>query len=175
MPLSTTTVSGVYIIAKDKIRLLFSTEVSESYELLKTATYSLNNVTNGIDNTIIEVLPLPDKATDYIDIKISNLKWGDDYTISIPSGLLSDIDGLLLGAQEISFVGHRTKVDTILTNLPNMYNVNQGNIRSILEAVAIADNDIGGSTTEESTEAGESLGGSGTYGTSTYGSDTYGG
>ncbi len=170
---SATTISGVYIIAKDKIRLLFSTEVSESYELLKTTTYIISNTSDGTNNSVIEVSPLPDKATDYIDLKISNIRWGDSYTVSISADLIADISGLFLVDQEISFIGHRTKVDTILTNLANMYDVKNGNIRSILEAVAIADNDIGGSTEEESTEAGESIG-SGTYGTSTYGSGTYG-
>jgi hypothetical protein len=145
---SITSISGIYIIAKDKIRILFSTEV--------------------------EVMPLPDKATDYIDLRISNLKWGDSYTFSIAANLIADINGLYLNTQESSFIGHKTKVDNILTNLANMYDVKKGNIRSILEAIAVADNDIGGSTTEESIEAGEVIG-SNTYGTSTYGSGTFGG
>jgi hypothetical protein len=174
MAFSSTSIFGIYIIAKDKIRILFSTEVSESYDLLKTTTYTLTNTSNGTSNIILEVMPLPDKATDYIDLRISNLKWGDSYTFSIAANLIADINGLYLNTQESSFIGHKTKVDNILTNLANMYDVKKGNIRSILEAIAVADNDIGGSTTEESIEAGEVIG-SNTYGTSTYGSGTFGG
>jgi hypothetical protein len=148
---SITSISGIYIIAKDKIRILFSTEVSKSHDLLKTTTYTLTNTSNNTFNDILEVMPLPDKATDYIDLRISNLKWGDNYTFNILANLIADINGLYLNTQELSFIGHKTKVDNILTNLSNMYNVKKGNIRTILEAIGLSDNDIGGSTTEEST------------------------
>jgi hypothetical protein len=171
---SSTLISGLYVIAKDKIRILFSTEVSESHELLKESTYSLYNSNRGTNNVIKEVMPLPDKATDYIDLRISNITWGESYTFSIGDDLVADIDGLLIPSQEVSFIAHRTKVDNILKHMPDLYDVKKGNIRTILEAIGLSDNDIGGSTTEESTEAGESIG-SGTYGTSTYGTDTYGG
>jgi hypothetical protein len=148
---STTTISSIYLVAKDKIRILFSAEVSESHELLKTTTYFLYNNSNNTNNLILEVMPLPDKATDYVDLRISNIKWGDSYTFSIGNNLIADIGGLLLPTQEISFIGHKTKVDSILANLSNMYDVRKGNIRSILEAISISDNDIGGDITEEST------------------------
>jgi hypothetical protein len=171
---SITSISGIYIIAKDKIRILFSTEVSKSHELLKESTYSLYNNSRGTNNVIKEVMPLPDKATDYVDLRISNITWGESYTFSIGDDLIADIDGLLIPSQEVSFIAHRTKVDNILKHMPDLYDAKKGNIRTILEAIGLSDNDIGGSTTEESTEAGESIG-SGTYGTSTYGTDTYGG
>jgi len=89
-----------------------------------------------------EVLPVLDKTTALIYLRISAPTRGQLYQITV-SGLF-DLDGSSHPAVSSTWTHVRTKTDAVLNSLPRMYSAGSSNLRSILEAISLIDEEIGG-------------------------------
>jgi hypothetical protein len=139
------------IIAKDTLRVMFSIDVAVNDDLINLNNWTLTPVTGGaIDPEIKQVMFDPTfDSVQFVDLEITRTTLGATYQVTV-DGLknvtgnpLADIeDNTVLSAE---FVSHLTKVDSILTSVPGMYGTGlNSNLRHVLAAVGIQDEEIGG-------------------------------
>ncbi len=144
-PTSTVSISNIFLIAKDVIRVIFSSPISATYNFWSTFSYSLYNNTLSKYLEIKKVLPVDAKATTILDLNVENVTAGENYTLTIANDSVYDIDGVVLDDVNSTFIPQRTKTDSVISSLPNMYDKRPGSsVRSILEAITIEDEKIGG-------------------------------
>lgn len=142
---SPVTIDKIFLIAKDVIRIIFSSAISATYKFWNTNSYSLYNNTLSKNLVIKQVLPVDVKATTILDLNVENITAGENYTLTVNNDLIYDINGLVLFDVNTIFIPQRTKTDSVMSSLPNHYNKKPGsNVRSILEAITIEDEKIGG-------------------------------
>jgi hypothetical protein len=142
---STASMKNVFVISKDIIRLEFSSNISASRDFWKTSSYSIVDNSGSTFVEIKEVRPVHQKATLHVYLKVIGLKWGNTYTVTIAADKIFDINAAPLGTGSISFNMERTKTDSIISTFANLYAVETGaNLRSIIEAISIEDEKIGG-------------------------------
>jgi hypothetical protein len=146
MPIvSNSTIADVFVISKDIIRLEFSSALSASKDFWKTSSYSISDVGGSTVVEVKEVRPIYSKSTTHVYLKVRGLIWGNTYLVTITDSKIYDIDGKPLLTDSISFNLERTKTDSVISSLSNMYNINTGtNLRSLIEAITIEDEKIGG-------------------------------
>ena len=153
---SSVAISSVNVVAKDVIKVDFNTSVAVESHLMNAASYQ---VAGGA--LVAHVLPLEDRTTTSVFLVLApKATFGSSYTLTIPSvGVITEyIPGDILPDSTIytpygvpiqtmtaSWTHHRTKTDAVLASLPGMYNKSIGsNLRSILQAIMISDEEIGG-------------------------------
>jgi hypothetical protein len=142
---STASIDNVFVVAKDVIRVEFTAALSASKHFWKTSSYSITDVSGQTLVEVKEVRPVYEKATTYIYLKVNGFKWGNTYSIAVADELLCDISGNLLPADSKEFGVERTKADSMMATFSNIYDIKPGtNIRSIIEAISIVDEKIGG-------------------------------
>jgi hypothetical protein len=143
---STSTISNVFVVSKDVIKIEFSSSLSASKDFWKTSSYSISDVNGSTAVEVKEVRPVYSKTTTHIYLKTNGLKWGNTYSVVIAADKIYDINGNALPTDSSTFFMERTKTDSIISSLSNMYDVKVGtNLRSLIEAITIEDEKIGGS------------------------------
>ena len=152
---TTTSVSDVIPISKDLIKVEFSGAIAVSDQVLDPTSYQLSP-----EIAAVEVLPIEDPTTTEVYLRISPKATFDTiYSLTIPSaGTVTplppgDIPATAfytpaeapLQTMTGSWLHHKTKVDSLRSNMSQMYNTSVGsNMFHILAALGISDEEIGG-------------------------------
>lgn len=158
-PLPTTSaifVSSIDVVARDVIKVNFNTAVAVEANLMNAASYQ---ITGGV--AVASVLPLEERTTTSVFLVLSpKATFGGSYSLTIPSigtvveylpgndtaGLIYTPAGVPIQTMSATWSHHQTKTDIVLSSLPGVYDGSiDSRIRSILQAVTISDEKIGGS------------------------------
>lgn len=136
----------VFLVAKNIVMLIFTRSLVKNDAFDSVLSYRVENLSGGIAGTVIKVLPTyTETNSNIIFLQIEGLSQGSDYKLIVADKALSDTDGNLILELEVKWTMHKTKVDAAISGLSKMYNTTIGsNVRSILEAVMISDEKIGG-------------------------------
>jgi hypothetical protein len=154
-PTQTTSITESKIIAEDVVKVTFETPVAAEDNLVDLDNWSITAVTpDSIESEIKNVLFDPTFDTVlFVYLEVSRMSLGAVYQVNV-SNIRSE-DGILLANSEGSstlsskFQSHLTKIDSILKSMSSMYGSELGsNIREVLSAIAIIDEEIGGETSE---------------------------
>ncbi len=85
-------------------------------------------------------------VTNFVDLQIAALVEGSTYEISTKVEVISGENGLMLPATKMPWVHTISKVAMTLGNLAHMYDLTpESHIRSVVQAIMISDEEIGGS------------------------------
>jgi hypothetical protein len=151
----------IFVVAKDVIKVIFSSSIAITPALLNASSYSISSLSGGSDVTVQEILPMLGKTTSSVFLRISKPSLEQQYRLTIAESVLHDPDGVDLVETNVLWTHVRTKVDSAVDGIPLMYGTkSRTNVRNILEAICISDEEIGGSqSTTTRTEAEEPLAG----------------
>jgi hypothetical protein len=156
----TTNDIDVFVVAEDVLKLNFDSAVAVTESLFDPNSYAITLLDGSTVTSVVEVLPIEDKTTTSVFLRLSpKAGFGDTYRITLPSaGAVSEIlpediptqtlfdpGGVPLATMSTTWTHHRTKIDSVLSNIANMYDKKVGGIlRTILQAITISDEEIGG-------------------------------
>lgn len=135
---------GAELIAPDTVRINFESAIVVNDEYNNSSNYEVSIVAgNGQDVAVRSVLPIFADTTNEVILVIDKVSEGTIYQITISS--LSSVTGQsAVGVAQ--FVGRRTKVQSLINKLPTHFNTLPTScIRSVLTAIGLADEQIGGS------------------------------
>lgn len=149
----TVRVENVFVVAQDVIRVDFTNPIAITNSVLDPDSYILSP---GLE--VDEVLTVESRTAQSLFIKVTpKAQFDTEYQLLIPSAGTSDLvveipdgtfytpTGVPLQTMTASWAHHRTKVDSVLASLANMYDIKLGsNLRMILQAIMISDEEIGG-------------------------------
>jgi hypothetical protein len=142
---SRTTISHVFVVAQDVIKLIFTSDVAVTESLVSIASYSISAVGSGVDVDIKEILPVLGPTTTSILIRISRPTRDEMYSLTIAESTVFDRSGAELESESVLWVHSRTKTDSVIASMANMYDMlSRSNLRGIAEAITIIDEEIGG-------------------------------
>lgn len=141
---STASIGSVFVLARDLIKINISgTELSLTSSYFDTDNYSIVSLVTSNSVAVKQVLPVSGYSADSILLSVKGMTIGEQHQVSV-SGL-RDIVGKSILATSFTFTPKRTKLDTVVDSLSKMYAVrNRGNLRGLIEAVTISDEEIGG-------------------------------
>lgn len=137
-------------IAKDLIRIYFSTALVVDEAFTDVDNYVLLHESDSSPLLVKEVLPPKDGSvvTDYALLHTVRLVEGVTYTASVVN--LTSRAGGAPSSSTVTWEYKRTKADSILNSLPDAYNKHpHSNIRGFLTAMSLSDNRIGGNPVED--------------------------
>jgi hypothetical protein len=142
--LSVVSIDNVFVVSRDVIKINLSGSLSVAYGYFDTNSYAVTPL-SILDSVLVqEVLPVQGVSSDAVFLKVRGLILGERYSVTL-SGDLFDITGLPFTEDAVTFTVRRTKMDTAVDSMARMYNVRRrGNIRGVLEALMISDEEIGG-------------------------------
>jgi len=145
-PPSIAKISDIFVIAHDVVLVLFSSVIAKDDAYRAVASYQVTNLSNSDEAVILDVLPTyDDSASDLLFLRMANLVNNNQYEITIIDRILSDVSGYKVPEISIKWTMHRTKVDSALAAIPDLYQKRIGsNIRALIEAIMISDEKIGG-------------------------------
>jgi hypothetical protein len=135
----------IFVVAKDVLRINLATNIISTPAFYDTNNYIITALDGGRDSEVLEVLPAQGKIIDKFFLKVAPPELGKQYMLTIRDYYLFDQTGLPLVGIYGNWTAHRTKVDSVNSSLARMYNTKiGGNLRSIVEAIMISDEEIGG-------------------------------
>lgn len=154
---STVSIDRIAPVARDIIKVKFTGSVAITSSLLDKDNYLFLPATL----TVKEVISISSGTTDEIFLILNpRATAGNSYQLTIPSadGAIEYVQGSTfpstviftpsgepLALMSATWLHYWTKTDTVLQSLAGMYSKKVGsNIRSILEAITISDEEIGG-------------------------------
>lgn len=136
------------VISSLFIRLTFSVAVSVTEALSTASSYLITPVTPGALPVTVKYVTGIDSDTslvDFVDLRITRPTIGAEYQITITNALFNG-NGDQFSNQPGFFIAKLTKVDSVLGNIPQLYDRSVGSsISGLFEAIAISDEEIGGS------------------------------
>jgi hypothetical protein len=141
MALSTADIDDVFVISKDVIKVNFTSDLAVNGGFFDTSIYQITPSNAVIVEEVFEPEGL---FTDFILLRILGLRKYQEYSLDLATGSLKDVDGLDINDLTTTWIHNRTKVDSALNSLPLMYGKQKSNIRTIIEAITISDEEIGG-------------------------------
>jgi hypothetical protein len=139
--ISTADIDDVFVVSKDVIKINFTQDIAVDGNFLNTSVYQ---ITPSGSVVVEEVFEPEDLFTDFVLLRVLGLEVNQDYSLDLAAGSLKDVDGLDIDDLTATWTHKKTKVDSALDSLPLMYGKKKSNIRTILEAIAISDEEIGG-------------------------------
>jgi hypothetical protein len=143
-------------IAHDVLRVQFSEPVATDEDLTNLNNWSIAVSSAGSSDIAIKEVrgfDPDDPVVSFVDLHVSKGSIYGDYTLSV-TGLKNASEETLglattPGILSKEFVSRLTKTDSYIKFLSNFYNLQvSSNVRSIITAMAIEDEDIGGETIE---------------------------
>jgi hypothetical protein len=141
-------VSEVNIFAIDLLEVVFSVEVKATALLLDPASYSVVPFSTGDAVSVLEVRPVSG-STDRIYLVVTPFTAGAIYDVAVLETVYARDGRTLVGSLTARIEGRRTKIDTICSTRPPLYNLGAGGVvRNILNAIGREDDRIGGSQDE---------------------------
>jgi hypothetical protein len=138
------------------IKLSFTSLIATTRSLKDPSSYVASG---GV--SVVGVLPIEGSTTTEVFLLLApKATFGSSYGITLPSvGVITEYlpddvlptetiftpDGVPITQMSASWVHHRTKTDAVLASLAGLYNRSTAsNIRSILQAITLSDEEIGG-------------------------------
>ncbi len=148
----------IEVLARDLIRIITDAEVVVNSEYLNKANYSVFRTDDPASVlNVRRVLALQDdsKVTTEISLRIDRHTPGVLYDVLVASGSVKGRDGIAIDTGSIGrFISRETKADTIIASVPRHFDFTPGsNVRGVLQAIANADDVIGGSQSDTLTES----------------------
>jgi hypothetical protein len=138
-------INPIFLVAKDVIRLTFPVYVSTTDAFYSPSSYVFESVTGGLPITVKSVLFRYGLSTPIVYLEISQFSLEEVYRLVINDSVLQDSSGEYLGATRKLWKAHRTKVDFTIGSLAQMFSTELGaNLRGVLQAMMISDEEIGG-------------------------------
>lgn len=175
----TNSIERIVPIAKDVIKVEFQDPVAITDSLMRPESYVISLLEGRYATMVDQVLPIvkgQNAATTEVYLKLHpRVKFQSDYLLRIPSvpldfpeptlfeedittTMLRSPDGTILGEMSSDWTHHRTKVDSVVDNVAPSYNTALGsNLRSILQAITVSDEEIGGGPALEPLELGSNV------------------
>jgi hypothetical protein len=152
----TYTISTVTVVSRDLIKLNFNSDVAVSSSLLDPDSYV---VSGGV--AVAAILPIEDDITTSVLLRLTpKAALGVSYEITIPSvGYITEYlpddvlpsetiytpDQVPIATMMSEWTHHRTKTDSMISNLSQMYSTAVGsNLFQVLAGLGISDEEIGG-------------------------------
>jgi len=136
-------VVDIFIVAKDVIMVMFSEGVVANNEYKDVNNYEITSVSGGTVPVVSQVLPAYERVPQIVLLKVDYLELGNEYSLLIKQ--IYNSDGKVSSNVTATWIQHKTKVDIAISTLSDMWNTsNRSIIRSIIEAVMISDEKIGG-------------------------------
>ncbi len=138
-------ISQVFVVAKDIIKLTFSSPLAVTAELQEPGTFVITP-SGASPIEVLSVLPLEDKTTTVLFLQLApKAELGADYRIAIAEGGVFSPAGDAFLAVNKTWTHHRTKTDAVVASLAGMYNPGmESTLRIILQAITMSDEEIGG-------------------------------
>jgi len=131
------------MISADMVRVTVEAAVVVDDAYNEPTNYTVTPAGGGTLN-VRQVLPVNTKITTEIILVIDRAIKGQTYTVSVSSNVRGTQGQTVEGSAE--FVSRRTKIETLLRGMPAHYDTMPGsNIRSVLTAIGLSDDLIGGS------------------------------
>lgn len=148
--LSSVSVNNVFVVGKDIIKANFTSEVATTPGLFSVDSYSVDPISDGVEVEVRDVLLTEEPTVSSVFIVVSKPTMDQLYKLTIRLGAIYDPNGTPLAELTATWKHVRTKVDSVLDSFPLMYGTadgtrNRSQIRTILEAISISDEEIGGS------------------------------
>jgi len=145
MTWSSVGVETIVVVAKNVILVNFSGNIVSNSDLFNPDNYSVSSLLGGNNGIVKYVYPTYSRKTTSIFLQVEQLVKGGQYRFTTRGGELRDENGFYILWGSVNWTMHRTKVDMVISTLANMYGTNVGsNIRSIIEAIMISDEKLGG-------------------------------
>jgi hypothetical protein len=147
-PTVTVGIDRVFVVSTDVIKVIFNSTVAVTSSLIDISNYSITSLTGGATVDVEGVLPFSDttKTTTSVFLRISRPSFDQSYQLTTVASALFTPDGNDVFSMTANWVHVPTKVDSVVNSLAEMYNArSRSNIRSIVEAISISDEEIGGS------------------------------
>lgn len=142
---STVKVSQILVVAEDSIRLVFTGNVVKSDTYLNPSSYELVDLDGTEQPTVDSVYPVDDQTPGHVTLGTKGLRAGKRYSIEIGRHTVYDGNGYPLTDILEKFLMRRTKTDSALQGAARRFNKKiGGDLRGVLEAVMISDEEIGG-------------------------------
>lgn len=140
-------ITDVRLLARDVLRVVFSTSIAVDSTLMDEQSWTVTPVTAGASQVSVAQVMIDSSfsSVSFVDLKVTRSTVGDTYQVSASGLSKTDGSATIPGDLTAKFVSHLTKVDSILRSMPTMYGSGVGSIvRQILTAIAIQDEEIGG-------------------------------
>jgi hypothetical protein len=139
------TLSEVNVWAADLLELVFSAPAKNNDVLRLAASYSVLAVDSGIPVRVRAVRPGTAITISRVFLVITPATLGACYDVSVIGDLRSAYDNGLTSPVTQRIRIHRTKVDSMLSTRPNMYDLRvEAVYRNLLNAIGYQDHLIGG-------------------------------
>lgn len=130
--------------AQDLIEVRFSENLKNDVLIQAHEAYMITPEDGGQDTEVTGVQCEDTPAIDRVWLIVTPFQIGKTYVISFQN--LFAVSGLVVTPQITKFVGRRTKIDSLVSSRPGMYDVTPGAMmRKLLNAVGRSDDLIGGS------------------------------
>jgi len=151
VPTSSAIRGRLFVIANNAIKLIFTGNVVTSGGYNLPTGYNIIDL-DGIENPIVKsVYPTEEKIIDHVILEVQGLREKGHYTLILDNDKIYDSDGDPLNEGDplnnivVNWYMRKTKVDSALLGAARRFDKKIGsNIRGILEAVMISDEEIGG-------------------------------
>lgn len=133
-------------VSSDHVRLDLGTTMAVTASFSNTTNYTVTDITDGGRIVeVVKILSTPGRTTSFVPIQIKRMEPGHTYKVVVADGTLFTVEGNSISVSEVEWTYRRTKTDSVLRSTPTMYNTDaQGTVRTILEAITISDEEIGG-------------------------------
>jgi len=135
----------LFVVADNAIKLIFTGNVVTSGGYNLPTGYNIVDL-DGIENPIVRsVYPTEQKVINYVILEVRGLREKGRYTLTLGNDKIYDSDGRPLNGIIVKWRMRKTKVDSSLWGAARRFDKKIGsNIRGILEAIMISDEEIGG-------------------------------
>lgn len=138
------------LISADAVRINFEQAIVVDEAYNDPTNYSITKVSgDGQDVSIRTVLPIGLDTTTEVILVVDKISKDSVYQITVGAAVTSAVGQNVVGAAE--FTGRRTKVENILRGLPRHFDQRPESVlRTVLTAIGLSDETIGGSLLEDS-------------------------
>lgn len=139
----------VEVLAADLIQLNFSANIKNNAILQSVASYNITALNNtSVSVSVKEVRAGEDVGTDSVILVITPPTLNAIYT-AVVVGEVRSLDNVVLSTASQRFKTRRTKIDSLCSTRPYMYDLRPNSIlRNLLNAIGREDDRIGGSQNE---------------------------
>lgn len=139
-------VQQLIAVANDAIKLIFTGDVvTQAGGYAQASGYTIVDL-DGVENPVVKsVYPINEKVANYVILEVVGMREKGRYRLTMDYYKIYDEDGNPLKNIVAKWQMRRTKVDSALLGAAQRFDKRIGsNIRGILEAVMLSDEEIGG-------------------------------
>jgi len=142
MPVVSINITDIIVISKDSIRLEFSGSLAVDSNLLNAENYQITPAT-GI--YVDSVLRPSGSYTTNVQLLVRGLQEDQEYVLTLADEELRAINGDYVDETFLEWTHRKTKTDLMISSISPAYDTRKrSNIRGVLEAITISDEEIGG-------------------------------